>query len=316
MLSRLLFLHLLLLLLFSSQDLPLVFTKSHTFSVSETSSRKGAEVNIYNMDKRWMKIGGEGGQGGYHLAVGNCHLDPMNKSNQLQQLRETYTVPNSSFLLSSHLFLLFLSFLVQFLADSLLEAKETVGLDLRRTALVLCGDFNIDSMFEPQYVQTKITEAIFRNGARDLHSEFQKRKNLPDLPTYNSRENSLVIWDQTDRLDYCFAFDFIQYAVTNPLTANGVNGLQRENETDAKKNESDGRVELLRLKITNLEVVKQPRGQEWSDHWVSQPPPLYPRPLFRFPTDSFPLLFLSFSSDLLLCRPRCSQLSPPLPADH
>jgi hypothetical protein len=70
------------------QELPCAVWRRHTFSVSETRSRKGATAALLDMSKRW-------GEGRYLLFL-NAHLDPMNPDSKLAQIRETRQVREPS----------------------------------------------------------------------------------------------------------------------------------------------------------------------------------------------------------------------------
>src|SRR5689334_14022146 len=98
-------------------------------------------------------------------------------------------------------------------------------------AMVMIGDFNIPANSK-WYDGIK---EIF--AARDLHAEYCTKSRKAEEATYSS-ENSLVLWDGANqRIDYCWAIDRLDD------------------------------YELLKLDVTDLEVLKQPRGEELSDHW-------------------------------------------------
>lgn len=99
-------------------------------------------------------------------------------------------------------------------------------------AMVMLGDFNIpaDTKWYNQ-----ITELF---AARDLHAEYCKKSRKAEQATYSS-ENSLVLWDDANqRIDYCWAIDRLDD------------------------------YELMKLDVIDLDVLKQPRGEELSDHWA------------------------------------------------
>jgi endonuclease/exonuclease/phosphatase family metal-dependent hydrolase len=71
-----------------AQDLPCVVWRRHTFSVSETKSKKGVTAALLDMSYRW-------GQG-RHLLFLNTHLDPMNPDSKIAQVRELRQVPTQA----------------------------------------------------------------------------------------------------------------------------------------------------------------------------------------------------------------------------
>jgi hypothetical protein len=75
---------------------------------------------------------------------------------------------------------------------------------------------------------------------RDLYEEHAKRTGTREQFTYDSVENSLVMWQQRERIDYCWAFDAL-----------GEEGIR-----------------FLPLVAEEVQVLKQERGSEWSDHWA------------------------------------------------
>lgn len=73
--------------------------------------------------------------------------------------------------------------------------------------------------------------------SRSARGVLQKEREEEEA-TYSST-NSLVLWDDADqRIDYCWAIDRLDD------------------------------YELLKLDVIDAEVLKQPRGEELSDHWA------------------------------------------------
>lgn len=122
------------------------------------------------------------------------------------------------------------------------EAMNSGMITKESTAFLICGDFNIDSIKDWRRVQKYIIDEIFHNKARELHREFQQKNGKGDIPTFDKTENSLVVWPQRDRLDYCFAIDLIF----------------TQDNTEVK---------LMKVSCDDMKVLKQSKGEEWSDHW-------------------------------------------------
>lgn len=114
------------------------------------------------------------------------------------------------------------------LLDPALQGRAKV----ENVAIMMLGDFNIPA-------NTKWYDGITQLfAARDLHAEYCKKSGKREEATYSST-NSLVLWDDADqRIDYCWAIDRLDD------------------------------YELLKLDVIDAKVLKQPRGEELSDHWA------------------------------------------------
>lgn len=62
-----------------SPSLPLLFHSRATFTISETSSKKGIQCFLLDMNSHWPNK---------KLLVFNTHLDPMNRQYQREQIRQ------------------------------------------------------------------------------------------------------------------------------------------------------------------------------------------------------------------------------------
>ncbi len=114
----------------------------------------------------------------------------------------------------------------------LLDPALQGRIKVENIAIVMIGDFNIPANSK---WYNQITELF---AARDLHAEFCKNARRREEATYSS-ENSLVLWDDADqRIDYCWAIDRLDD------------------------------YELMKLDVVDLDVLKQARGEELSDHWA------------------------------------------------
>lgn len=114
------------------------------------------------------------------------------------------------------------------LLDPALQGRTKV----ENIAMVMLGDFNIPANSKWHDDITKLF------AARDLHAEYCKKSGKREEATYSS-ENSLVLWDgANERIDYCWAIDRLDD------------------------------YELMKLDVIDMDVLKQPRGEELSDHWA------------------------------------------------
>eukprot|EP01061_Rhynchopus_euleeides_P008603 TRINITY_DN1774_c1_g1_i1.p1 TRINITY_DN1774_c1_g1~~TRINITY_DN1774_c1_g1_i1.p1 ORF type:complete len:442 (+),score=128.85 TRINITY_DN1774_c1_g1_i1:86-1327(+) len=113
------------------------------------------------------------------------------------------------------------------------------GFSLGGCAVLITGDMNINSNAgEGSPVYAALVGGRSAEGqvlsVRDVHREWVGGGHTT---TYCSRENSLATWGVGERLDYILAVD-------------SVNGTP-----------------AARVSVRSVEVLKQPAGQELSDHW-------------------------------------------------
>jgi len=120
---------------------------------------------------------------------------------------------------------------IQQLRKFMLETVNLVekSVEMKNCGVLLAGDFNFEQNSE---IYSEFLE-IFGGKLNDLYQEIHKGK---DDPTYDS-ENSLTMWN-SERIDFLFSVSSL------------------------------GIVEFGKLKCRNMEIVKQRKGEEFSDHWA------------------------------------------------
>jgi len=163
-------------------NIPVVYTVKHQFSVSESSSGKGAQLLVLDMKNYWGD--------NMMLLLCNTHLDPTNIENQKKQLREIY----------------------QFIGEVLHSLNNHVSnFSAKQAAFLLCGDFNISSS-EAMYSQD--IPQIFQNGVVDLYNEYISKNGIKEDYTYEG-SNTLSAGagraSYQARIDYVFRLDKYEF---------------------------------------------------------------------------------------------------------
>jgi endonuclease/exonuclease/phosphatase family metal-dependent hydrolase len=196
------------------KDLPIVYFNRHTFTVSETSSRKGVQAMLINMSSVW---------GDKYLLVVNSHLDPNHTVNKRKQFQEIY----------------------DFIGKTLVQL-QTIPFKskffYKDCGVILLGDFNTSSH------SREYERFMELYGMRDLYAEHLKNKTLTEEPTYDSDNNSLVMWQSKQRIDYIFSFDSFDFQ-----------------QCTEKSNQ---KISLMPLQASDFKIETQPKGEELSDHWA------------------------------------------------
>jgi len=196
------------------KDLPIVHFSRHTFTISETSSRKGVQAMLIDMNSVWN---------GKYLLVVNSHLDPNHTSNKRKQFQEIYD---------------FIGNTLGYLQDIPLKNK----LSYENCGVILLGDFNTSSR------SGEYDRFMELYGMRDLYAEHIKTKKRSEEPTYDSDQNSLVTWKSNARIDYIFSFDSFAF--------------------QSCTNQSNEKISLMPLQVSDFNIETQPKGAELSDHWA------------------------------------------------
>eukprot|EP00357_Protocruzia_adherens_P022181 CAMPEP_0115027140 /NCGR_PEP_ID=MMETSP0216-20121206/35270_1 /TAXON_ID=223996 /ORGANISM="Protocruzia adherens, Strain Boccale" /LENGTH=398 /DNA_ID=CAMNT_0002402561 /DNA_START=3434 /DNA_END=4627 /DNA_ORIENTATION=- len=174
--------------------------RKHVFTVSATKSKKGVIAMLYNAD---LILPGK-----YVLGI-NTHLDPYNIQNKQERQIEQ---------------------VVEFIRETVEHlAKRRPTLDFSKTALIMTGDFNIDS-------QTRLYRKLIEiSGVRDLYLEYCTEGGIRPQNTHCSANPYADNFD--GRIDYVFSIDRI------------------------------AGVEFAPVKVRSAEVITQELGKEFSDHW-------------------------------------------------
>ena len=139
--------------------LPVLATYRLQFNHSQTRSGKGSCYMLLDAKTMWIDES--------YLLIINTHLDPTNEGHSQEiQLRE----------------------LVQFIGEALRRVQNLLG-SLNKVALLLCGDFNINSKSQREY---QLIINSLGNNVRDLALEWAISQNQSAKSTFSS--NSYMIY--------------------------------------------------------------------------------------------------------------------------
>lgn len=164
------------------KDINLIHASKHTFSVSESKSKKGVMCVVLDVSQFWPNK---------HLMLFNTHLDPMNLNNKKQQVMEIQ------------------SFIAQ-TTDSLRTSKKwTSEYFEKNVAAMVIGDFNIPSIVTQDY--QFLLDSL---QANDLYSSFCKEKGIEETSTYEPHNSLYTLlptkkWNVPRRIDYVFGIKSI-----------------------------------------------------------------------------------------------------------
>ena len=125
--------------------------------------------------------------------------------------------------------------LATFISESCESLCKELDVKSHQLGVIIVGDLN----FDPSHSQYQECFSAFHNKLRDAFTEkgtTQLKKGL----TYEA-SNSLNPWNENARLDHIFALD------------------EYFDGSSFKK--------LLKLQFESVNIVKQPKGEELSDHW-------------------------------------------------
>ncbi|KAF8822004.1 endonuclease/exonuclease/phosphatase family protein [Cardiosporidium cionae] len=157
-------------------------------------------------------------------------------------------------------------------------SNDTATAALQNTAVLLCGDFNLDPHLSPA-AYSRLRSLDGRAKMRDL---FTKRENpeFSTQTTYFSQENSfeedckgnsLFPWPFKGRIDYIFGIDEIKLTslevrdientsrLTSQVFPSRISAMQSSNE--------DFRLTFERIRCIGMHILTQRFGKELSDHW-------------------------------------------------
>jgi len=165
-------------------DIPILHSVKHQFSVSESSSGKGAQLVVLDMKNYWGPD--------TWLILCNTHLDPTNTEHQRQQMKEIY----------------------QFIGTVLPTLPTTIAnFSVEKSAFIVCGDFNISSA---EQMYTEDVPQIFHNCAVDLYKEYITKVGVKEDFTYEGYNTLSAGGGRGQyqvRIDYVFRFN--QYIFAN-----------------------------------------------------------------------------------------------------
>ncbi|PRP81105.1 hypothetical protein PROFUN_01939 [Planoprotostelium fungivorum] len=173
--------------------------KKHTFTVSESGSRKGVSCLHLDTSSLW----GEGSS----VMLFNTHLDPNHRDNKREQISQIH-----SFVKQSQIQILNLR-------KSSIEKAEQGGTQVSKCGVLIVGDFNIPSSWKEERQLL-----LDRLNARDLYSEHITQCSLEEDFTYesdNSYFTKLVETKTSRRIDYVLAVDSVDDKKMLPLSVHG-----------------------------------------------------------------------------------------------
>eukprot|EP01103_Thecamoeba_quadrilineata_P019436 TRINITY_DN7875_c0_g1_i1.p1 TRINITY_DN7875_c0_g1~~TRINITY_DN7875_c0_g1_i1.p1 ORF type:complete len:388 (-),score=99.21 TRINITY_DN7875_c0_g1_i1:68-1231(-) len=227
-----------------SSESPIVGSGTHSYLTGTWKMRLGVQATLVDVtSKKWRSDDKK-----VYVLFFNTHLhfeDTYNRTEaRTSQLRE----------------------MVQFFRDIVLRNRLNLPFfsELNwkeQCAVVICGDFNT-SYLTPQYED--ITKVYFP-GARDLYCELHPQVGLDGQHTYDPENSYVNFPDQPSRIDYIFLIDKLPPEASCDLPIHS-DKMEEHQQAIQQKEEKDS-IEFLRLKCSRLDIMKQPKGKEYSDHW-------------------------------------------------
>ena len=252
----------------TTNNIKCVYRHKHTFTISVSKSLKGVEATLWKIPTSiWNHPSSSSSSTStnkdanknyyYSLLVFNTHLDPSshNNENRALQIKE----------------------ILQFMKETFQAIDENYDCDdvnnnnnngwRSRTGVLLVGDFNIKAN-SMEYHETFLPLCLQRqdddchDGWNDFFRDDKDNTNEEE-ETY-ARTNSLAVCpEEYGRIDYIFGISKFTTKSTIPETTTP---MQRgdENINEEVRNQH---LYFLPLKCQHKRKLKQPRGQELSDHY-------------------------------------------------
>ncbi|KAJ3079383.1 hypothetical protein HK102_003823 [Quaeritorhiza haematococci] len=249
-----------------AEGVKLLYSSREQYNVSATRSRKGVYLTLWDVSALWGPF--------RYLAVFNTHLDAFNNDNKRVQISQLAQLVKRSLTKD---------------VTKVVEERARIGWGgkeeswekgpvgawsrdaeppLARVGVVMVGDFN---MVAGGDMYKDVLMGMFDDGAKEFaHTQ----------TSVTNAEEECKKTDQTTLVDYCHALhgdkahDMATYDRNNSIVevpgnfgridyVLGVHGFSIKDPITGDKKW----IRTMPLKCVSFEVLKQPRGEEMSDHW-------------------------------------------------
>jgi len=231
-------------------DIKLLWTDRDTYKVSATRSQKGIRGHLYSMDRFFnnkTKIIDETqnitdnivkDDASKYLVVFNTHLDAFDDKNKIIQLQQArkyiettlyQTIPN-------------------ILSQQINTSEKKV---LPEVGVILVGDWNIPA--HHQLYKSHLLK-LMGDETEPMIDYYTKHHQMEDDKdhTYDVKNSLVTVKWAKGRIDYVFGINSLN------------NKLVQQSEED---NNREFNYKLVPLNCLSYDIIRQPRGEEMTDHW-------------------------------------------------